>query len=190
MSVSCSTARSNEVRRVEHRRSRLFNPANTANCWCPKAIAANHVGRLGSKPVTVAAKRLRLRRLAGPRTRATIPWQPASLQLALVLGLRQRRHRQPGRARDGRRPLGDRRTRPCPPRSGAWAVASCPREKRTRDRRRTWSCLSMNLAMCCWSSKRAAWSTRRGLHQCKVDKRVLHDRRRDPRRQLLSQERR
>ena len=42
------------------------------------------------------ACRRELRSLAGTRARASIHGQPVSLQLALVLGLRQRRYRQPG----------------------------------------------------------------------------------------------
>src|SRR5439155_381554 len=44
---------------------------------------------------------------AGPA--AALPREPRPLPLALVLGLRQRRHRQPGRPPDGRRPLDDPR---------------------------------------------------------------------------------
>ena len=48
-----------------------------------------------------------LARAGAPSSRITR--QPGPLQLALVLGLRQRRHRQPGRPRDGHGPLGHSR---------------------------------------------------------------------------------
>ena len=51
----------------------------------------------------------RLQPLARPGPAAAVPREPRPLQLALVLGLRQRRHRQPGRPPDGHRPLDDPR---------------------------------------------------------------------------------
>ena len=54
-------------------------------------------GSIGVKPTTTPPERARLQPLAGPGARAAVPRQPGPLQLALVLGLRQRRHRQPGR---------------------------------------------------------------------------------------------
>ena len=63
------------------------------------------------------------------RRRAAVPRQPRPLQLALVLGLRQRRHRQPGRPPDGHRPLGDPRRARCPRASSASAAASATRTR-------------------------------------------------------------
>ena len=82
------------------------------------AAAAIHSGKLGKLLVSRALcykpaqqhrirtqrkppGRGRFRSLAGARTRAVVSCQSGSLQLALVLGFRQWRHRQPGRPRDG-----------------------------------------------------------------------------------------
>ena len=57
-------------------------------------------------------RRSPLRSLARPGARARIHAQPFPLQLALVLGLRQRRFRQPGHSPGGCLPLGTRREIP------------------------------------------------------------------------------
>ncbi len=115
----------------------------------------------------------------GPAPEQPLPRQPGPLQLALVLGLRQRRHRQPGRARDGRRPMGH-----CgatlPKASGAWAAASVPRATRTRPDAQHANCPSSTTATSCSSSKHADWSRKSELRRRRVRERVLHDRRRDP----------
>ena len=61
---------------------------------------------------------------SGPAPEQPYHAQPGPLQLALVLGLRQRRHRQPGRPRDGHRPLGDPRRDAAARASSASAAAS------------------------------------------------------------------
>ena len=58
------------------------------------------------------AARHRLRHLARARPHAPLQPQPLPLQLALVLGDRQRRYRQPGGARNGHCPLGARQGHP------------------------------------------------------------------------------
>ena len=89
------------------------------------AVAAVQSGKLGKLLVSRAllqATRLdrlqaeqhatcrgRFQHLAWPGPAAGLSRQPGPLQLALVLGLRQRRHRQPGRTSDGHRPLADPR---------------------------------------------------------------------------------
>ncbi len=92
----------------------------------PMAVAAIQSGKLGKllvsralcykpresigvKPITTPPAGARLRHLARARPQAAVSRQPGPLQLALVLGLRQRRHRQPGRPPDGHRPLADPR---------------------------------------------------------------------------------
>ena len=52
------------------------------------------------------AQGIRFQPLAWPRARAALPREHRALQLALVLGFRQWRDRQPGRASDGPRALG------------------------------------------------------------------------------------
>ena len=109
---------------------------------------------IGIKRNHGAAERLRLQCLAGPGSRTALPRQSASLQLALVLGLRQRGYREPGRARNGRRPLGNRRRHLA--HQGLESGRSLPaRTKRTRARRPTCSCRFTSSVICCWSSKRA-----------------------------------
>ena len=53
-------------------------------------------------------RRAQLGHLPRPRAHARLQQAALPLQLALVLGHRQRRHRQPGHPRDGRRALGSR----------------------------------------------------------------------------------
>ena len=64
---------------------------------------------IGFKPTHDAARGGRFRHLARPGAQAAVSREPGPLQLALVLGFRQRRHRQPGRPPDGHRPLADPR---------------------------------------------------------------------------------
>ena len=105
------------------------------------------------------------------------------LQLALVLGHRQRRDRQPGRPPDGRRPLGHQGRHAAQERVEPGRAASATR---TRARRPTcrWPCSTT--ATRCSSSKSAGWwKTRTGVPEpCR--QRVLHHRRRDSRREVLS----
>ena len=62
---------------------------------------------IGTKPDRKPAIGTRFQHLARPSARAAVSRQPRTVQLALVLGHRQRRHRQPGGPRNGRGPLGD-----------------------------------------------------------------------------------
>ena len=71
-----------------------------------KAYASKGRWSIGFKPVQHTALHPGLQPLAGPGARAALPRKPGALQLALVLGNRQRRNRQPGRPPDGHRPLG------------------------------------------------------------------------------------
>ena len=57
-------------------------------------------------PVSAGARRRGLRSLDRPGAQAPVHHEPLPLQLALVLGHRQRRHGQPGHPRDGHRALG------------------------------------------------------------------------------------
>ena len=75
----------------------------------------------------------RLRPLAGARAGAAVQPGHRPLQLALDLGVRQRRRRQPGHPRDGHVPVGPRRGR-CPRRSPRWAASSCSTTTRRRRR--------------------------------------------------------
>ena len=93
--------------------------ASTASCWCRKGYCCKPRWSIGTSDRRSRRAGLGLRPLARPGARAAVSRQPGPLQLALVLGHRQRRHRQPGRARDGRRPLGASRARRCPRASGS-----------------------------------------------------------------------
>ena len=84
------------------RRSR----ASTASCWSRRATAASRGGASASKTPEAPPAGFDFNIWLGPAPEQPYHDEPGPLQLALVLGHRQRRHRQPGRARDGRRPLG------------------------------------------------------------------------------------
>ena len=70
--------------------------------WCYKPR-----GSIGVKPLAKPPSEVDFNLWLGPAADQAVPRQPGPLQLALVLGLRQRRHRQPGRASDGHCPLDD-----------------------------------------------------------------------------------
>ena len=108
--------------------------ASTASCWSPTATPASRRRQHRLQAAQGAAQGVRLQPLARPGARAAVPREPRPLQLALVLGLRQRRDRQPGRAPDGHRPLGHARRRRAEERRSASAAASATR---TRARRPT-----------------------------------------------------
>ena len=74
-----------------------------------RALCYKPRGSIGVKPITTPPAAARFQHLARPGARAAVSRQPGPLQLALVLGFRQRRHRQPGRPPDGHRPLADPR---------------------------------------------------------------------------------
>ena len=110
--VQHGTQSRSEPGMAEHGRDRQIRPA-TASCWSPAACATSRgIGRstrgdIGFEPTKAPPQRTRFQPLAGAGAEAAVPRQPGPLQLALVLGLRQRRHRQPGRPPDGHRPLDD-----------------------------------------------------------------------------------
>ena len=79
-----------------------------------------------------AAGRLDFDIWLGPAPQQPYPREPRALQLALVLGLRQRRDRQPGRPPDGHRPLGHARGHAAQERDSASAAASATRTRAKR----------------------------------------------------------
>ncbi len=87
--------------------SRRSSRASSASCWSLGPCATSRAAASASNPSPTPPERARFRHLARPGTAAAVSRQPGPLQLALVLGLRQRRHRQPGRPSDGHRPLAD-----------------------------------------------------------------------------------
>ena len=99
-----------------------------------RATAASRAGASASSRSSRRRRTLDFNLWLGPAPEQPYHEQPGPLQLALVLGHRQRRHRQPGRAPDGHRPLGHHQTGRCRRRSGAWAAGSCPTTKRTARR--------------------------------------------------------
>ena len=111
--ASCSTARRAAPDRDGPSRWPRSAAASTASCWSPRATPASRAGASASS-TEAAAQGIRLRPLARPGPEAALPRELRPLQLALVLGLRQRRDRQPGRPPDGHRPLGHPRRAPCP----------------------------------------------------------------------------
>ena len=118
---------------------RSSSRASMASCSFPEGSATSpgsrsQTGNIGFKPDGPAPENLDFNLWTGPALRACLQRQLRPLQLALVLGLRQRRHRQPGRPRDGHRPLDDPRRHACRSRSPVWAAGSATR---TRGRRRT-----------------------------------------------------
>ena len=66
---------------------------------------------IGFKKAQAAAQGVGFRPVARPGAAAAVPRERRALQLALVLGFRQRRDRQPGRTPDGYCPLGHARRR-------------------------------------------------------------------------------
>ena len=108
--------------------------ASTASCSSRAASATSRRGSIGVKPNTDAPDELDFNLWLGPALEHAVQRQLRPLQLALVLGLRQRRHRQPGRPPDGHRPLDDPRRHPAEDASSASAAGSATR---TRARRPT-----------------------------------------------------
>ena len=106
--ASCSTARSSvaatsrarEIAAVHSRQVR--QAAGVQGLLLQAAVEHRLTSRCKDPPAE-----LDFNLWLGPAPEQPYPRQPGALQLALVLGHRQRRHRQPGRPRDGRRPLGD-----------------------------------------------------------------------------------
>ena len=140
-STSRSRVSHNVWRRPQGRRGRAEvrpdRPAGTQNRSAPglrEAVEFLHAGKLGKvkrrpRPLLQAARldRQEARRARRPRASTTTLWlgpaperpfnaEPVPLPVALELGLRQRRHRQPGHPRDGHGPLGPGQGRAAPPR--------------------------------------------------------------------------
>ena len=116
-SGSCSTARRAAPAGAGPSRWRPSPAASTASCWSPKVRPP----RIGDRPLEHrlqadpgAAGEPGLQPLARPGARAAVPRESGSLQLALVLGFRQRRDRQSGRPSRWTTPAGRFRVRPCP----------------------------------------------------------------------------
>ena len=72
-----------------------------------RALCYKPRGSIGVKPITTPPEQLAFDIWLGPGPATAVSRQPGPLQLALVLGLRQRRYRQPGRPSDGHRTLAD-----------------------------------------------------------------------------------
>ena len=136
------------ARHAEPQRQRLGDTsprsssrASSASCSSRAACATRTAARAAAPAATSASKepkappgRARLQHLARAGAGAALPREPGALPLALVLGLRQRRHRQPGRSRDGQGPLGHPRRDPAEERHQPRRPL---RLHRTRARRRT-----------------------------------------------------
>ena len=85
---------------------------STASSSSPAGSATSPARSIGVKPDTDAPEQVDFNLWLGPAPEQPVQRQLRPLQLALVLGLRQRRHRQPGRPPDGHRPLDDPRRHP------------------------------------------------------------------------------
>ena len=94
------------------RRSSGMRSGEIGKVYMARGLCYKWRDTIGKTPGRAGAARRRLRPLARPGTEAPVHEEPLPLQLALVLGYRQRRHRQPGHPRDGHRPLGPRRHAP------------------------------------------------------------------------------
>ena len=90
--------------------------------YMAKGLCYKPRGSIGHKADGPVPDGRRLRPLARPGRRAAVQPQPVPLQLALELGLRQRRPRQPGHPPDGPRPLGPGQERV--PQGRAWPPAA------------------------------------------------------------------
>ena len=110
-----------------------------------RALCYKPRGSIGVKPTTTPPEQLDFDIWLGPAP-SSRSRQPRPLQLALVLGFRQRRHRQPGRPPDGHRPLADpggeleraRRQRHVSRRAfSAWAAGSATPTRARRPTRRS-----------------------------------------------------
>ena len=171
-----STGRASEIAAVQ---SGKYGKLLVSKGYCCKPRWS-----IGTKPTEKPPAHLDFDLWLGPAREQPYHAQPGPLQLALVLGLRQRRHRQPGRPRDGRGPVGDPGRDAARPRSGAWAGGS---GTRTRGRRRTPDDRD-------GVRRRAAGvrGPRAGREQDAVqaqgDERVLHDRGANRRRHVLPEE--
>ena len=82
--------------------------------YMAKGLCYKPRGSIGHKADAPVPAGRRLRPLARPGPRAPVQPQPVPLRLALDLGHRQRRPRQPGHPPDGHRPLGPRQDRAAP----------------------------------------------------------------------------
>jgi hypothetical protein len=85
--------------------------ANSATSTWP-AASASRPATPSARPRSSLFPRRRLRHVDRAGSHASVHQEPLPLQLALVLGYRQRRPRQPGHPRGGYRPLGPGRHAP------------------------------------------------------------------------------
>ncbi len=92
--------------RASRTRWRSSSSGKLGKVYMAKGLCYKPRGSIGHKPDGPVPAGRRLQHLARPRARAAVQSQPVPLQLALVLGLRQRRPGQPGHPPDGRGPLG------------------------------------------------------------------------------------
>ena len=116
-------------RRTRSAPSQLLREGVIGKVYMAKGLCFKRRKSIGHTPDDARAAGRRLGHVPRPGAHAPVQHEPLPLQLALVLGHRQRRHRQPGRARDGHRPLGPGQGRGCPTR-----VVSDRRQVRLRRR--------------------------------------------------------
>ena len=103
---SSRPARSAAATRASRTRSPFCARASSGRSTWPRGFATSRAGSIGHKADSAVPAGRRLRPLARAGPRAAVQPQSVPLQLALVLGLRQRRPRQPGHPSDGPGPLG------------------------------------------------------------------------------------
>ena len=143
---SCSTARraAREGALGQHHRSDQVGHA-TASCSSRAACATSCATASACGPMPIRPPSS-ISTSGSGRPSARLPHQSGPLQLALVLGLRQRRHRQPRRPPDGHRPLGHPGRHACRAASSASAAASATpiRAKRRTRRSPSWTSATPN----------------------------------------------
>ena len=174
-----------QQRRHGPARSPPSSRASTASCWSRKGYCCKPRWSIGRKPISHAAGGPRFQPLARPGRRAAVPRQPGPLQLALVLGFRQRRHRQPGRPRDGRRPLGHQGRHAA---DKVWSLGGrFGYEDQGQTPNTQMAVLDFGDVLLVFEVRGLVDKPREGLRlQVQGDQRVLHDRRHDRGRQVLS----
>ncbi len=147
------------------RSPRRSSRASTASSTSPRGLLLQVRARAsGSSRDKPRARGHRLQPLDRPGPRAPVQREPGPLQLALVLGLRQRRHRQPGGPRDGQGPLADPRRDAAQERdlpSAAGSATTTRGDRQHPDRRSSTTAIprsSSRSAACRPTSTAANWS--------------------------------